>query len=115
VRAAVVYASVVYVACATASLGGAGAAEIAPGVTLSGDLRLRSESLFRNGAFVVTDDVHHARLRLRLGLYVTVDERWDLGLRLATGGGTTSTDQDLDSRDTAARENQIEIDLVLKF
>lgn len=69
---------------------------------LSGDLRVRNESLFRNDAFSSAGDIHHARLRIRVGLGVDIDENWDLGLRLATGGGTTSTNQDLDAiRDSA--------------
>jgi hypothetical protein len=97
VRTRIGRAWVLCLACSAASLGSAGAAEIAPGITLSGDLRIRSESLFRNHAFVVTDDVHHARLRLRVGLGARLDDYWDLGFRLATGGGTTSTNQDLDA------------------
>ncbi|MHC4248211.1 MAG: putative porin [Planctomycetota bacterium] len=88
---------VLCLACVAACLAGAEAAEIAPGITLSGDLRIRSESLFRNEAFVVTDDVHHAHLRLRVSLGARLDDHWDLGFRLATGGGTTSTNQDMDA------------------
>jgi hypothetical protein len=80
-----------------ACLGGAGAAEIADGVMLSGDIRVRNESLFRNNAFSTEGDVHHARLRLRVGLDAMLDDSWDVGLRLATGGGTTSTNQDLNA------------------
>ena len=80
------------------ALGGfAGGAEIVPGVTLSGDLRVRNESLFRNDAFSAAGDVHHARLRLRVGLDARLDDSWNAGFRLATGGGTTSTNQDLDA------------------
>ncbi len=88
-------ASVICVALAASYLGSARAAEIAPGIALSGDLRVRSESLFRNAAFSADGDVHRARLRLRVALGVDVNENWDLDFRLATGGGTTSTNQDL--------------------
>jgi hypothetical protein len=91
------HAATLGIMCAGACLWSAGAAEIAPGIKLSADLRIRSENLFRNDAFVVTGDVLHARLRLRLGLGVEVDERWDLGLRLSTGGSPTSANQDLDA------------------
>ena len=75
---------------------GASAAEIADGVSLTGDLRVRHESLDRNAAFGA-DDVDHARMRVRVGVGAKLDENWDVGLRFATGGGMTSTNQDLDA------------------
>ena len=72
------------------------AAQLAEGLSLSGDLRVRHEGKFRSGGFP-GDDVSRARIRARLALDAEVDESWDIGLRLATGGGTTSTNQTFDA------------------
>jgi hypothetical protein len=71
------------------------AAEIADGVNLAGDLRVRHESV-RPNATLGGDDVDRARMRLRIGLDAKLDENWSVGARLATGGSPTSTNQDLD-------------------
>ncbi len=84
-------------ACAAAFLGRAGAAEIAPDVMLSGDLRVRHESVVQNDGFASPENFDHARMRVRVGLDVVLDGNWDLSLRLATGGGATSTNQDLNA------------------
>ena len=64
---------------------------------ISGDLRVRNESLFRSGSFSPAGDVNHARIRVRVALEARHDDHWGVGLRFATGGGTTSTNQDLDA------------------
>ena len=71
------------------------AAEPAEEVSIGGDVRIRHESKIRTSAF--GDDLDHGRIRVRVGLDAKVDENWDVGVRLATGGGTTSTNQDLDA------------------
>lgn len=85
-------------AAAVACLGSARAyaAEIAEGVRLAGDLRLRGESHHRAGGFA-GEDYSRGRMRVRVGLDVQLDEDWDLAFRLATGGGPTSTNQDFDA------------------
>lgn len=85
---------------AVACLGSAPAhaAEIADGVRLGGDLRVRAESHHRAGGFA-GEDYSRARMRVRVGLDVQLDEDWDLVFRLATGGGPTTTNQDFDALD----------------
>lgn len=90
-----------FAACCSVALACAGsapapAAEIGEGVRLSGDLRLRSESHRRSGR-LAGEDYSRGRVRVRLGLDATLDERWDLCFRFATGGGPTSTNQDLNA------------------
>jgi hypothetical protein len=89
------------VCSAVTALAGAGivpvrAAELAEGLSLSGDLRVRHESV-RPNATLGGDDVDRARMRLRIGLDAKLDDNWDMGLRLATGGGMTSTNQTFDA------------------
>jgi hypothetical protein len=97
-KATAVRAVILCAGCAAACLGGAGAAEIADGVRLAGDLRLRGESHHRGGSFA-GEDYSRGRMRVRVGLDVELDEDWDLVFRLATGGGPTSTNQDFDALD----------------
>jgi hypothetical protein len=92
------------VALVVARSGSAGAAEIAPGISLSGDLRVRSESAFRNAAFSPPDDLRHAVLRLRVALGVDVDEHWDLNLQLTTGGQPTGENMALGTLDVDGTE-----------
>jgi len=88
--------AVVCAAVVTVALGRAQAAEIADGVTLAGDLVVRNESIVRNGDWGA-DDVHHGRMRLRLGLGFEIDDAWSANVRLTTGRSNTSTFQDLDA------------------
>lgn len=71
-------------------------------VAVSGDLRVRNENLYGSGGFAPDGDTSHGRVRARVAVARKVDEHWDVGLRLATGGGTTSTNQDLDALNAKA-------------
>jgi len=68
----------------------------AESLTFSGDVRVRNESLLRSGSFSPRDDINRARVRARIALNAKLDGNWYVGLRLATWGGTTSANQDLD-------------------
>ena len=92
--------------CCAAALGGvwaapARAAELAEDLSLSGDLRVRHEGKFPSGGFP-GDEYSRAGARVRLALKAELDENWDLGLRLATGGGMTSTNQTFDALNEGA-------------
>jgi len=71
-------------------------------VVVSGDIRVRNENLFGSGGFTPDGETNHSRIRARVAVARKVDESWDAGLRIATGGGTTSTNQDLDALNGAA-------------
>ena len=66
-------------------------------VKISGDLRYRHESIDEQSSGDWKSGVNRNRLRARLGLDAKVNDEWDLGFRIATGGGDpVSTNQDLD-------------------
>ena len=67
-------------------------------VKVSGDLRLRYEGQFRDRAVSNGKDRHRGRVRLRIGAKKKLaDDQVEIGIRLATGGGTTSTNQTFDN------------------
>lgn len=61
-------------------------------IKLTGDIRARYEN--RDVADVTSKD--RQRIRLRVGAYGKVNDQTDFGVRLATGGSRTSSNQDLD-------------------
>ena len=72
------------------------AVDIAEGISFSGDLTVREESMLHNSDWG-TDDVHHGRMRLRAGLGFEIDESWSAAVRVSSGRSNTSTFQDLDA------------------
>jgi hypothetical protein len=68
------------------------AGEWANNIKLTGDIRARYEN--RDVADTTTKD--RQRIRLRVGAYGKVNEQTDFGVRLATGGKRTSSNDDLD-------------------
>jgi Putative porin len=62
----------------------------------SGDFRYRHEYIDNDNA---TSDRTRNRIRARLGLMATLDDEWDVGVRIATGDSQpgTSTNQTLDN------------------
>ncbi len=81
---------------ALGTCGIAGAVDIAEGISLNGDLTVRSESMVRNSDWGA-GDAHHGRMRLRVGLGFDIDEHWSGAVRFSTGRSGTSTFQDLDA------------------
>jgi len=68
------------------------------GVKVSGDIRMRYEGQFRDTATRNGKDQHRGRFRFRIGAKkMVVDDQVELGFRIATGGGTTSTNQSFDT------------------
>jgi len=74
-----------------------------PSVKIGGDVRLRGETLSRGGSFP-GDDMERGRMRLRLALDSDLGEGWKAGLRLASGGSPTSTNENYD-----ALNNKVEL------
>lgn len=74
-------------------------------IRVSGDMRMRDESFFQDGA----DSRNRLRFRYRLGLTATINPEWEAGFRLASGeeGNVTSSNQ---SFDNAFTRKSIEID-----
>ncbi len=74
-------------------------------IRVSGDMRVRDESFFQDGA----DSRNRLRFRYRLGLTAAINPEWEAGFRLASGeeGNITSTNQ---SFDNAFTRKAIEID-----
>ena len=74
-------------------------------IRVSGDMRMRDEGFFQDGA----DARNRLRFRYRLGLTATINPEWEAGFRLASGeaGNITSSNQ---SFDDAFTRKAIEID-----
>lgn len=68
------------------------AASWANNIKLTGDIRARYEN--REVGDAATKD--RQRIRLRVGAYGKVNDQTDFGVRLATGGSRTSSNQDMD-------------------